>query len=181
MMHTFIHLDFFTVAEVGFATGVITTSGLGALLYGAHAATTINPNALVQASLDRVTSSPAVLKAMGADSWSTSNIQTGVFRAYELNGGHFGVGETSMITWNQPTMDLIYQIWGGKEKQAQVCVSARKDWKGRYMYNIITVDMVSAPGAPEMPTIVVDGSEENMHIRDTLRKSVILTRKYVHL
>jgi hypothetical protein len=179
MMHTFIHLDFFTVAEVGFTAGLVTTTAAGLSLYGAHAATTINPNSLLQASLDQVTKSPAVIKAMGADSWSTSTIQTGVFRAYELSGGHFGVSDASMLAWNKPSMNLIYQIWGGAEKQAQVCVSAQKDWKGNYLYNIITVDILG--GAAPVPTIVVDGSEDNMHLRDALRKSVILTRKYVHV
>jgi len=177
-MRTFIHLDFYTVAEIGFFCGMFSTTLLGAGVLGIRSATTIAPESLVSASLDRIVQSPAVLQAMGADSFRTSQIQTGVFRAYEYTPGHFGMASSSLLAWKKPKMEVIYQIWGGDEKQAVVCVSASKDWKGTYFFDLISVDLL---GAKAPPTILVEGSEKDLEIRNRLRSSVSLNRKYVVL
>jgi hypothetical protein len=85
---------------------------------------------------------------------------------------------SSLLAWQPPRMDLIFQVWGGSEKQAVVCVSARKLWNSQLEFDLISVDLL---GSIPRPVILVAGSEANLETRTRLRESVQLNRRYVNV
>jgi hypothetical protein len=175
-MHAFIHLDFYTVAEIGFVAGITSTAAtIGAVNY-AMRTMTISPEQVLRKSFDMIRSSPGVLEMMGATSITSKSLNTGVFRAYQVDGGKFGF-KSGMIGWERPSLQLTYQIHGGEDKQAVVVVDATKDRWGNLIINFVSVDLLVEGG--EGPTIIVAGDEKYFKIRDDLRTYVSLNRRYV--
>ena len=179
VMESLIHLDFYTVAEVGFATGALmTATGVGAVSY-ARRLVNISPEAALRKSFDLVRSSPGVTDMMGSGVLS-ARLNTGVFRAYTSEGGRFGVTKsTGTVGWIPPTIALAYQIYGGADRQAVVSVGAHTDAWGRLIVDFAAVDLLAPNTDVPAKTVIVIGDESKFHIRDELRTYVSLNRRYV--
>lgn len=178
-MHAFIHLDFYTVAEVGFTAGFVSAASAALGLYWTRQALAISPEEVLRESFRLVKASPGVLEMMGATGPLT-RLRTGLYRAYHYESGGFGLSPSrgAGIGFAMPSLKLTYQVYGG-DKQAVVVVGARRAGWGRLVVELVTVDLLQ-PNTPEpAKTIIVVGDASLLRVRDELRRGVSLNRRYV--
>jgi hypothetical protein len=141
-MHAFIHLDFYTVAEVGFAAGFLAAgTGFGALSY-INRALTIPVEKLMTESLELVKRSPAAFERYG--NGLTDALVAGV-RVYEVDGGRLGTVSTGLVGWKNTAMRLMYQIALPDGRVATVAVEAHRRLMGmsKLIFDVIVVSDAS--------------------------------------
>ena len=183
VMHAFVHLDFYTVAEVGFVTGILTSaSGIGFVAYF-NRLRYINVENVLANAFDLVQQSPKVAELMGLHGFTFGIAQTGTIRAYQIQGGNFGISRTTGFpVWISPTVQLMFQVWGGsKEKQAIVCAEAYTNLAGQLKFTFISFDLLQGKSGfqGDNPTVIVYGDESKLNVRNDLRSFVTLNRVYV--
>lgn len=183
VMHAFIHLDFYTVAEIGFVAG-FTTAGSGAgLMTWLGRVRSIDVDKVLSKSLEMVKESPKVAEIMGLTGFTFATMQTGTIRTYQHFGGTFGRSETSGFpAWQNPRVQLMYQVWGGShEKQAIVVTEAYTKWTGQTVFNFVSFDLLEGKAGNQgnNPTVLVVGDASQLKIRNEMRSYVTLNRVYV--
>jgi hypothetical protein len=179
----FIHLDFYTVAEVGFVAGVATaTSGFGFISYF-NRIRSIDVEKVMQDALDMVQRSPKVAETMGLKGFTFSTVQTGTIRTYQIEGGHFTTSKVSGFpTWKKPKVQVMFQVWGGSnEKQGIVVAEAFTDLDTRRKFTFVSFDLLQGKSGyqGDNPTIIVHGDESLLKVRNDMRSFVTLNRVYV--
>lgn len=179
----FVHLDFYTVAEVGFTAGFATAaSGFGFITYFNHIRR-IDVEKVMNEALDLVQRSPKVQEMMGLSGFTFSSVQRGTIRAYQIEGGHIATSKSSGFPrWKHPKVQVIFQVWGGShEKQGVVVAEAYTDYNTQRKFTFVSFDLLQGKSGfqGDNPTILVVGDESKMQIRNDMRSFVTLNRVYV--
>jgi len=179
----FVHLDFYTVAEVGFAAGFTTTASGFAFATYLNRLRHIDVEKVVSDALEIVQRSPKVAQAMGLTGFTLSPVQTGTIRTYQIEGGHFGSSKISGFpAWKVPKVQVMFQVWGGsKEKQAIVVAEAYTDFYTRRQFSFISFDLLEGKSGfqGDNPTVIVYGDDSQIKVRNDMRSFVTLNRVYV--
>jgi len=179
----FVHLDFYTVAEVGFLAGLATAgSGIGFFTYF-NRLRKIDVEGVVTDALDTVQRSPKVAELMGLTGFTFSTVQTGTIRTYQIEGGYFSTSKASGLpSWKKPKVQVMFQVWGGSnEKQGIVVAEAYTDFNTQRKFTFISFDLLQGKSGfqGDNPTIIVHGDESLMKVRNDMRSFVTLNRVYV--
>lgn len=184
IMSTFAHLNFYTVFEIGFVAGLLTsTAGLGFVSYFQRVRT-IDVERTMSDALEIVQHSPQVAEQMGLTGFSFGSVQTGTVRTYQMDGGRFVKSETTGLpVWSRPRIQLMFQIWGGSnERQAVVCCEAftKTSTTGRE-FSLVSFDLLESKSGDQgnNPTILVVGDSSKLAVRNELRSIVTLHKVYV--
>lgn len=182
-MKYFMHLDFYTVAEIGFAAGFLTAaSGVGFVSYF-NRMRTLDVERVMSEAMDIVQRSPRVGQLMGLHGFSFGTVQTGTIRTYQIDGGRFDVSKvTGFPIWKPPMVQIMFQVWGGSnEKQAVVVAEAHRTFRGSVEFDFVCFDLLERKSGfqGENPSVIVVGDESKMKVRDDMRSFVTLNRVYV--
>ena len=179
----FIHLDFYTVAEVGFVAGLATASSGFAFITYFNRIRSIDVERVITDALDMVQRSPKVAEVMGLSGFTFSTVQTGTIRTYQIEGGHFATSRSSGFpVWKKPKVQVMFQVWGGSnEKQGIVVAEAFTDYNAQRKFTFVSFDLLQGRSGfqGDNPTVIVYGDESLMKVRNDMRSFVTLNRVYV--
>lgn len=161
--HTFMSVNFSTVAYISFIAGFGAAAFCGALFASGYRMVTIRPEPVFRAALSAVKANPEARQLLG------SSIRAGQLRAYVLRTGTFGLdSETRKLTWLRPRVQMLFQVVGS-EREGMACVEGtRKLGSLRKVHvNMLTLDVLRSDGDSTM--VLVTGSPERLKVRGQLR------------
>ena len=147
------------VFELGFGTGLVSGGLVAATLVAGYRAITISTQTVHKLALAKLARAPQVRAALG------SGISSGNLRAYVMYPGHLSIG-SKRLGWVEPRAQMLFQVTG--ERGEGIATLEAVKHRGRVVISLLAVDTLAAPGRPSQ-LVLVQGSEEKLHVRGTLR------------
>mmetsp|Transcript_12984 Transcript_12984/g.15759 ORF Transcript_12984/g.15759 Transcript_12984/m.15759 type:complete len:331 (+) Transcript_12984:134-1126(+) len=167
-------INFWDMGKYSFVVGILGGVSGTLLVTRVIQSLGIRPEHVRKAALRKVVNSPDVQRIMGAS--ITNPLNGGLMRAYSKDGGHFAIDKTSRsIVWKKPRIKMLFQIYGGADQQAIVCVEAVKT-QTKLDFDLISVDRITGEA---VDPVIVAGTEQRYQVRGQLTDLVHLKKKYI--
>ena len=170
LISTFMHIDFTTVAWIGFGTGFLSAalSAGGALTV--HRWLEIRPQFVYRDVMSTIRDSALVESTFG------SRVSSGELRAYRVDGGHMTVNDNMRPEWKSPRCQMIFQLIGSNGTEALATVEAVKE-RGKLDVTLLCIDVMN----DAEDVLFLEGREERMHVKEQLRGFVDFKEKHCKL
>eukprot|EP00511_Aplanochytrium_stocchinoi_P000244 CAMPEP_0204822474 /NCGR_PEP_ID=MMETSP1346-20131115/662_1 /ASSEMBLY_ACC=CAM_ASM_000771 /TAXON_ID=215587 /ORGANISM="Aplanochytrium stocchinoi, Strain GSBS06" /LENGTH=319 /DNA_ID=CAMNT_0051948687 /DNA_START=139 /DNA_END=1098 /DNA_ORIENTATION=+ len=167
-------INFWDMGKYSFIIGILGGSVGTFMVQRTVQSLGIRPEIVRKAALQKVSKHPMVMEAMGAT--FATPLKGGLMRAYSKDGGYLAIDKNSRsIVWKKPRIKMLFQVYGGANQQAVVCVEAVKS-NTKLEFDFISVDRITGE---HIDPILVEGDEERFKVQGQLRDLVHLKKKYV--
>jgi hypothetical protein len=171
--------------------GVFSGCGMTTLVAGSALAyyrtfESVRPEPVYNKAMELIKKDNAVISALGP--FTLSSLASGLFRAYKLDGGDWGLGPgargfsvpTGMgpdkkLVYRWPRIQMNFQLYGTKHQG--MCTVEAINKKGSIKLNLVAVDVLTDDNISE--PILVYGEETRLYIRDQLSGFVSFKHKYL--
>lgn len=158
---SFMSISFTDVFYAGFGTGAATVGTVAAAAYAAQRQWSIRPEQVHGAALTKLRNHTDVKELLGP------RVSSGSLRAYTLRNGQLGFDSNNRFGWLHPRVHMLFQVEGNKGS-GLVSLEAQKTSSGALDFSLLTLDTLGTPKTPSK-LVLVDGSEERLHVRGQLR------------
>ena len=170
LISTFMHIDFTTVAWVGFGTGFLSAALSAGGAFTLHRWLEIRPQYVYRDVMNTIRDSALVESTFG------SRVSSGELRAYRVDGGHMAVNDSMRPEWKSPRCQMIFQLIGSNGTEALVTVEAVKE-RGKRNVTLLCIDVMNE----DEDVLFLEGREERMHVKEQLRGFVDFKEKHCKL
>lgn len=173
----------------GCMVGGFSVAGAGAAVYWyMRSFQTMRPQLVYQAAMKHLSSDDLVTKLLGPVNYGVTGIQSGIMRAYKLDGGDLGLGPGAKgmgipsglgadkkVVFRYPRIQMVFQVYGSAHQA--LCTVEAVNIRGALKFNLITLDVLTDDTQKE--PVLIAGKEDRMYVRDQMTSFVALKKKYV--
>lgn len=164
-------MNFTTVGIIGFGAGFVSAGLCAAAGLSAWQYLHIRPEVVHQLALKKLQQHPELLGLLGGEV-----LRSGALRAYTLRSGHLGYDTNNKLRWLEPRLQMLFQVQGSDaDRVGMVTIEAEKV-RGTHQFSLVCVDVLDRTHARSPVALLVEGSEERLHVRGQLREFLTTER-----